>query len=337
MDEHNPETEPVESTSWAEPYKDRSTGLIIFGILTILQGCVAGLLVPLVIFGQAMSATTTHTPPDFSTILPAICMYGVLAVALVWLGIGSTLARRWARALLLIYSWSWLVMGLLTMVMMAFLMPRIMANMPSTGTSDQPGLNAAAMDGVLFVIFVVDGFLFVVLPAIWTYFYSSRHVKATCEARDAALSWTDACPLPVLGLCLWLLFSVPMMLAMSLTGHGVAPFFGMFLTGAPAALFYVVVAALWGYAAWLLYRLDGRGWWLILIALCLFMTSSFLTFMQHDILEMYRLMGYPEAQIEQIQKSGLLAGNNMAWLMSFSMLPFVGYLFFVKRYFRPQA
>jgi hypothetical protein len=81
-----------------------------------------------------------------------------------------------------------------------------------------------------------------------------------------------------------------------------------------------------------LYKLEQRGWWLILIALCVFMVSALLTYARHDVLEMYRLMGYPEAQIEQIQKSGLLVGNRMSWLMAFSVLPFLGYLLFIKKF-----
>ena len=70
------------------------------------------------------------------------------------------------------------------------------------------------------------------LTRICTFFYNSRHVKATCERRDPATRWTDACPLPVLGFCLWLLLGVPMLLIMPLAGHGVMPFFGIFLSAA---------------------------------------------------------------------------------------------------------
>ena len=314
------------------PYKDRSVGLIIFGILTILLGGLAGLFVLLMLAGQAASARTTGASAPLSTILPVISIYGILAVALVWLGIGSIMARRWARALLLIFSWSWLGMGLFVVVIMAFFMPKILANVSSSGTTDHPAMTSSMIVGMMIGMFLVFGVLFVILPAVWTFFYYSRHVKATCETRDPATRWTDACPLPVLGLCLWLLFSVPMMLVMPLAGHGVMPFFGMFLTGLPGTLFCLAIAALWSYAAWLLYKLDVRGWWLVLIALCVGMASALVTFAQHDMLEMYRLMGYPEAQMEQMQKTGLLVGNRMSWLMSFSVVPFLGYLFFVKKY-----
>ena len=112
------------------PYKDRSAGLIVFGILTILLGCLAGLLVPLMLFGQAASAKATSAAAPFSTILPVLSIYGILAVALVWLGIGSIMARRWARALLLIFSWTWLIMGLIVVIFLAFFIPRLLANMP---------------------------------------------------------------------------------------------------------------------------------------------------------------------------------------------------------------
>jgi|GEM_PF-242501 len=319
-------------TPLPQSYKDRSVGLTVFGILTVLLGCVVAMFVPLMLFGQMATSKATGTSASLVTILPGVVLYGALAVALVWLGVGSTMARRWARALLLIFSWCWLVMGAMTVVFMAFILPKTLANLPSSGTAAHPAVPPAVMTGILVGVFVVAGIIYVVLPAIWTFFYSSRHVKATCEARDPVTRWTDACPLPVLAICLWMVISVPMMLAAPLVGRGVMPFFGMFLTGVPGTFFCLVVAAIWGYAAWSLYRLEQRGWWLILIAFCVFMVSGILTFARHDVLEMYRLMGFPDLQIEQIQKTGVLAGNSLAWMMAFFALPFLGYLLFIKKY-----
>jgi hypothetical protein len=329
MNEQNPETVPLNV-----PYKDRSTGLLIFGILTIGLGCLSGLLVLLMLAGQALAARSAPNPQlSSSAILPVILMYVVLGVALVWLGIGSIMARRWARALLLIFSWSWLGIGVLSLVNMAFILPKVLANLPSTGTTGHPAVPAAAMEGILVGMLLMQGFIFVILPGVWTYFYNSWHVKATCEARDPVTSWTDACPLPVLGLCLYLSFGVVGVLMVLFTYNSVMPFFGIFITGTAGTILYLGMAVLWGYAAWLLYHLERRGWWLILIAMSIFMASTLLTYARHDILEMYHLMGYPQAQIDQIQKMGLLTGNRMVWMTSFSMLPFLGYLFFIKKYF----
>jgi hypothetical protein len=319
------------------PYKDRSGGLVAFGVMTLLLGVLAGLFVPLVFLGQAMAAKANHTPPDFSLILPAIGIYGVMAVVLVWLGIGSIKARRWARALMLIFSWSWLVMGVIAVTVMALVLPKMLASLPANAAPGQPAVPPEAMTAVLVATFVIYGVMFVVLPAIWTIFYQSRNVKLTCERRDPIPRWTDACPLPVLGLCLWLWISVPMLLLMPISGHGVVPFFGIFLTGLPGTVFCLVMATLWTYAGWLLFRLDSRGWWLIFIAMCVLTVSGVLTFARHDTLEMYQLMNYPKAQLDQIQKSGLLAGNRMSWLMSLSVLPFLGYLLFIKKFLRSKT
>ena len=335
MNEQNPAIAPVEPTPMT--YKDRSTSLIVFGILTILLGCMTGLLVLLMLVGQVAARSTNAPPTPLSAILFAMFIYGILAVALVWLGIGSIKARRWARALLLIFSWSWLVMGVFVLLFMAFFMPKILANINASATPGQPVMPAAAIGGIMVFTGLILGVFFILVPAVWIFFYNSRHVKATCETRDSVTRWTDACPLPVLGLCLWLLFSAPMLLIMPIMGYGVMPFFGTLLTGLPGMLFCLCLAAFWGYCAWLLYKLDARGWWLILIAMVVFMVSAVLTYARHDVIEMYQLMGYPQAQIEQIQKTGLLTGNRMAWMMSFSMLPFLGYIFFIKKYLRAKT
>ncbi len=293
---------PAESTPTPLPYSDRSTGLIVFGVMTVGLGCLAGLMV-LLILTTTVSSAGRNAAVTLPMVLPTITTYTLLAAGLVWMGIGSILARRWARALLLIFSWSWLVMGGFGLVFLIILMPQTLANLPTRGQ-----MSPAAMGVVL-----VCGTLFAVMAAVWTFFYNSRHVKLTCQWRDPAPSWTDACPLPVLGLCLWLVFSVPMMLVMPMTGRGVAPFFGVFLTGTPAAVFYLATAAFWLYAAWSLYRLESRGWWLVLIVLCVMMASSIVTFTQHDI---------------------FVNGNSMRWLMSLGMLPMLVYLVFIRRYLR---
>lgn len=336
MNETPPLTAPIEPP--APAHKDRSTGLLIFGVLTIALGCLAGLMALFMLAGQAMAAKTTQAPTSFAAILPAIAVYGVLAAALICLGIGSIQARRWARALLLIFSWSWVFIGVMTTVMLGFIMPKAMANVAAAQQSaGHPGLPPAALNAVLVVMVVFCCLFMVFLPAVWICFYGSRHVKATCEARDPLPRWTDACPLPVLALCLWLLFSVPMMLLMPIACHGVLPCFGIFLSGLPGTLLCLALAALWSYCAWLIYHLKPQGWWLILIALLVFGASSLVTFARHDLLEMYQLMGYPQVQIDQLQQSGLLTGNRMSWLMLFSFLPFIGYLLFIKKYFRMKT
>jgi len=325
---------PIEAVPTPD-YKDRSTGLVIFGILTLLLGSLAGLFVPLMLFGQMMAAKAPNAPPaNTAALLPAMAIYATLALTLIWLGIGSIQKRRWARALLLIFSWSWLIMGILMTTMMPFVMSKSLANLPPDAKTGQPSLPPGAVTGMVIGMTIFFFLFFVLVPAVWTFFYGSRHVKATCEARDPVTRWTDACPLPVLGCCLWTWFAVPMMLIMPLTGHAVMPCFGMFVSGLPGALIFLMIAAVWGVAGWWLYRLDARGWWLILVAMVLFMVSTLVTYAHHDISEMYQMMGYPQATIDQIQKLGLFTGNRLSWMTALCWLPFLGYLLFIKKYLR---
>jgi hypothetical protein len=334
MNEPNPPIPPVEAAG-LPTYKDRSAGLVVFGILTLLLGCLAGLFVPLMLFGQVMAAKAPNAPPvNYAVMVPGIAVYGLLAVALIWLGIGSIQARRWARALLLIFSWSWLIMGICMTAVMPFVMSKTMANLPPNAKTGQPIMPPGAITGMVIGMTIFFFVCFVLVPAVWTFFYNSRHVKATCETRDPVTRWTDACPLPVLAICLWTWLAVPLMLVMPLTGLAVMPCFGMFVSGLTGSLFCLVIAAVWGVAGWWLYRLDARGWWLILIAMVLFMVSALMTYAHHDIIEMYQLQGLPQAQIDQMQKMGLFTGNRMSWFTALCSLPLLGYLLFIKKYLR---
>ncbi len=313
-------------------YYDRSTGLIVFGILTILLGCVCGLLAVVTPLSQLVVPADQRV--DFGQLLPALGLYAIMAVALIWLGVGSILAYRWARALLLIFSWSWLVIGLIEMVTLPFFLPKSLAMAPQGHAALPPGATAA----VVLITCVVVGIFFVALPGSWVFFYRSSHVKATCEWRHPALSWTDRCPLPVLGLVLWLWVSLPLLVLMPLGGHMVMPFFGLLVTGLPAAAICYLMAGTWLIAGSLMYQLDVRGWWLVLIGILLGSASSLLTFSLHDFTEIYPLMHYPQSQIDLNERSGMFKGNAIIWIMTLSFTPFLIYLVVIKRYFRrPSA
>ena len=132
--------------------------------------------------GQAASARTTGAAASLSTILPAVSIYGVLAVALVWLGIGSTMARRWARALLLIFSWYLAYHGSVSFFFHG--VHDVEDTLFRRRSAGHPPTPSPTMGMVMVFMSLVFGVLFAILPAVWTFFYSSRHVKATCETRD---------------------------------------------------------------------------------------------------------------------------------------------------------
>ncbi|MGH7937503.1 MAG: hypothetical protein ACREFG_03280, partial [Chthoniobacterales bacterium] len=228
-------------------FKDRKGGLIFFGLVTILFGALAGLFVPLMIFAARMAPPNPSTPAP-PNMVPIAAVYGALAVILIWLGIGSIMARRWARALLAVWSWSWFAAGLISCVAFAFMAPGLAKSLREARPPGQPQLPGGAQMMIMLVSIFILAFIFVVLPLIWGLFYGGRNVKATCEARDPVARWTDRCPLPVLAVSLWLGFGVLFMLAMP-AFHSVAPFFWLLLFGLSGTI-YICLAALWGYCAW---------------------------------------------------------------------------------------
>ena len=121
----NPALPPVQPT-----YQDRRTGLIVFGVFAILIGACCALLVPLAFFGQMMAARQLGTDFDTSAAVISAAVYGLMAVVLIWLGVGSVLAKRWARALLLCLGWIGLIIGLVAM-------PAVFLAMNSIGASHE--------------------------------------------------------------------------------------------------------------------------------------------------------------------------------------------------------
>src|SRR6266852_2570375 len=168
------------------PFRDRHTGLLVFGILEILLGVLCVLMAGVTALAQVMVSRTPGTTINSRMMLLGALFYIAFAAIFVWLGIGSIQCRRWARALLLILAWGWLCAGVITVPLMGFFMPRILAASPPNGPALPPGMLTVMV--VIQLVFM--SVLLVVIPGVLVFFYSSRHVKATCEARDAVL-WND--------------------------------------------------------------------------------------------------------------------------------------------------
>jgi len=315
-------------------FKDRKVGLVIFGVLTVLGGCFCALSVLITLAAPTLAARSGNPPPVPNSTLPIAIMYGILAVASIWLGIGSIMARRWARALLAVWSWSWLVFGLSALVMMAFMAPRFAEAMSAARPPGQPELSETARSVAMVVIFFMMGTFFVLLPLVWALFYSGKNVKATCEARDPVASWTDRCPLPVLAASLWIAFGALAMLLMP-AYRSVAPFFGVLLSGAAGTAFYILIAFVWAYCAWAIYRVNRRGWWVYVVTLVLVCVSGVITYSRHGLNEVYSKMGYSAQQIAAIQKL-VLSGGVMVWSPLLFTLPVLAYLLYIRKFF-PEA
>ncbi|GMU65251.1 MAG: hypothetical protein AMXMBFR36_15250 [Acidobacteriota bacterium] len=322
--------------------KDRSTGLVLFGLLQLAIGLFALAMAGLSLVASALAPAGVPAQSG-RQIAFGIAFYLVVAALFVTLGIGSLLARRWARALMLVVSWFWLVFGVLSLVAIVFLFPMMQettgkaldqaaAQRPSAGPGPDPALVGAFALGCAVASIVLFG---IALPALFVLFYRSPHVRSTCAARDPRPRWTDRLPLPVLSLVLLHGFGVLTILG-SVLGYGAFAIFGRVVSGAGAWLLAAVLTAALALAVAWSWRLDVRGWWLA-VALWAFGLASAVGTVLHplDWNELYRAMGMDPSVYAQLDLGAW--SRQFSWLSLAALVPWLAYLLWVRRFFARPA
>lgn len=318
-----------ETTKASGQFKDRRVGLIIFGIILIGSGILVALMIPVMILGLLMSGHLPGTEPiPLRVALPSFLLYTGLAVTFVWLGIGSLKCCRWARALVLLLSWGWLIAGIISFGMNAFMLPRMVGHVPGT-----PEIPEAVKNIVTLVTVSMVGLFGIVMPGSLVAFYGSRNVRETCWSRDPVTRWTDSFPLPLLAVTLILALGAVTMVLMIPTYNGVVPLFGTYVSGVPGAGILLVVALAYAFAARECFHRRLVGWWAAVALYLIGGISSFTTFMTVGLLPMYQRMGLSELQLARITETGI---SNQPWFMGFmfvSWIAYLGFVVFTKRYF----
>lgn len=318
-------------------YQDRSIGLVLIGILEIGLGLMC--LVMLAFMGVA--ALSTSRMPEAQAagmnsraLLASGVFYLLIAAFFGTLGMGTLLGRRWARTIMLVVSWGWLIGGVFGVIVMFFILPRMTAAISATagGRATDPGVGMVIMGCAA----VVLGLMYIVLPGILLLFYRGPNVKATFEAKDPNIPWTDRVPAPVLALTL--LFGVGTVGALSGTTYRVFPAFGYVLTGLPAILVFLVLGALSAWLAWAVYQRRPAAWWGVLAWSVLGGVHGLFFFKSGGagLRKMYEAMGTPAAQLEQLEKMGiydLWSHPAVLVLIALGWLGWLGFLIWVKRFF----
>ena len=308
-------------------HKDRSIGLVVFGVLEILIGVCCAALIPLSLVAQALGNAGSVVPGDARSVLPAMVVYAALATAFVWLGVGSIRARRWARELSVSLSWVWLLTGICSMILAWLLLPFLLRELAGEG-----GFPREVAVLVTVVTTVVLLFVYVLLPGALLLFFRSPHVAATCRVRDPGRQWTDDLPQRLLTLAIvWALAAVSVLVMPAY--RFVVPFFGVVLTGlAGAAVWLVIligcVALAWGSA-----RREPWAWRGAMIAVLLGAFSTVLTFLRVDLSEMVRAMDLPDDQAALITDA-MMPDRWVVilfWIVAWGS--FLAYLMTLRRFF----
>ena len=319
---------------------DRSTGLMIFGILQIALGGLCALMIPFMLLGAVLSRKIVGTTLPAGSYVASICTYAFIAATLVTLGVGSIQARRWARALNLILSWAGLIFGVLATIAMAVFLPRNFMTafqQAQSNTPNAPPMSTAVMAVVLTFVIVFFAILLVAVPLAFLLFFGRKDVEETCRGRDPVERWTDRCPLPVLAVSLLLAFGGTYAVLMAITTP-MLPVFGKYVTGLPASAGLFVLGAVDGFLAYGLYRLRLAAWWATISLATLRLISAAVTYRRDDLLQAYSRMGWSSDTLEQIRSNpGFRAGLGMLWWGLILTVIFLGYLLWIKRYFKAAA
>lgn len=305
-------------------FRDRKGWLVFFGIIEILMGIVCLLLLGVMLLASTIGAAGAEAV-QLKVLISALFMYGLFAAFFVTMGVGSILARRWARAIMVMASALWLVFGTLSLIMMFSQLPQMLSGPAMNGTQLQPGI-ATVIKAVTAFFSIV---FFVIVPGVLFLFYRSPNVKATCEARDIKRRWTDR-PLMVLSLSL---VSGVMALSMVITLLiNVVPFFGIVLTGIPAMFYEVIFGAVAAWSAWQLYHRRMQGWLAIVGLSLLGLFSWGVTVLRGNLLEMYRAYGMTPEQLQKMAAINRLHYSSSYWLaLAVSALVWFGYLWLVRK------
>jgi hypothetical protein len=224
-------------------------------------------------------------------------------VWMIWLGIGSLLARRWAWALLLCIGIIHFVLGILSLpgsLIMMFSLPK-------------------SASGPIVLGIALSLLLRLGVPAALLGFYSNPDVRRTCEARDPVVRWTDRCPVPVLACCVLLTERTLEWLTYFAFGQPV-PLVGRFIAGPLGRELWLALALMTLYSVRRIYRFDRLVWSAYSAVFVFFSVSSLLT-----------VIG-----VFQGQGAAPSVGAQM-WSETANALLGLGYLCFARYYFPDQS
>jgi hypothetical protein len=326
-------------TSRVAQYRDRSNGLVVFGVIQIILGLLAALMVPLAALGAFLTRLAPGVTMRPGQYVSGIASYAVMAAVLLTLGIGSVQMKRWARALTLVISWYWLITGVLMTVLMTAVLPVVMRSVlrAQQNAAGQSGaLSAGIMAVILTIVIVFAAFFLIVVPIAFVVFYSRQDVADTCRDHDPVERWTDRVPLPVLGASV-----VFVVQALYLLSTGIAtpmfPLFGRYLLGLSAIPWFLAFACLDTYLAVAFLRVKPIAWWIAVVVEPIRLLSMAVTFSRADPMQAYAKLGWSDAQVQMLSSSPFFRSHVVLWWSLISAVLFFGYVLWLKRYFKMTA
>jgi len=314
-------------------HRDRSTRVTIFGGLALLCGA-SGMAL-----GLLQLALPLIVPPsaDAPGVDPAATVMGMLTwtelgVVLAIVGVGALRGRRWARPVMLVLAWTWLIAGAVaaawTWWSAADLVVLATAAMDPPPPDSVMSLVALGLVGTT----LVGG---VLVPAAFVWAFRDEDVRLTLERRDPHRRWTDGRPLPLVGMAIALGLAALVLVPSAL--RPVMPAFGALLTGGVGAVATVAGSATCATLAAGVYRRRRWAWWGTTLAVAGLGVSTAWTLLRQGPLPIYRALGYPDEQLRAMAGSTLARADVLvAGTVALTLLS-VAYMATIRRYFTGRA
>jgi len=271
--------------------------LLGFGLVLVGLGSICGFFALMIPVVALLGAGDAARGAGFvwTALVPPVVLISLIAIALVWAGIGSIRLRRWARPVILAGAGLALFAGATTLFQIGFgevyeygwysyeplSSPTPRTPPPRRGsraTAAQARAQAEADERrAMWVIVGGTTILGVALPLAYLLAYllayRGREVAAVLDAADPRVNWTDGCPTPALGLAMGFAYAAaacfvltPAMMSIPLTptATGSDP-----LLRTALVVGYLVVGGLCALTAWLVYRARPAGPWLAIVLIAL--------------------------------------------------------------------
>ncbi len=337
------------------------TGLMVFGIIMIIMGSLAGcfaILTPLslVMMSLAPAPQRANVPQslEYRSIIASGMMYLLFSVALIWTGIGSVRARRWVPPVVRSVCTIVLVAGIIFTIATAWQLPRIgtvmqMSMSAATAPSSAPSSAAAgttplppppavpAISSTFTAIAITTGILvavlfYIVIPGVFLWYYRKESVRNAVEFFDPHPRWTDGVPMPVMILGMSTLICGGWLLFPSVTG--LFPAFGSYIRGTPALIIWIVLGLIHIIAAIGIFRMKMGAWFLAMGMLTVLVASSVVTALRVDPDAYYRMMEVSNEQREILRAAGTLTPPSMALMGVLTYALFVGFALYALKSLR---
>jgi hypothetical protein len=304
-------------------YRDRTPFLILFGAILLLVGVAMAIVAPLEMYCFYLFSEGGRFHYEgfgfgsfmFANIAAQIAGYYLIAIVALPLGYGHVKRLRWARTVSLTLLGFWLLAGIPLIVAFLFVL------VTSKGLSLLTGM--VTIVGLALSYHVVPGLL------IW--FYRSKDVRLTFEAKDPHSYWIERIPLPVLVVCSVFVFAI-IVLHILILFNGAFPLFTTLVFDMPGFVLIdlsilILVALICG-----LLGLRNWAWWGSLVYWGLLTFSVIAALCRSSFADILAGMRFPPLEMEAF--SGVpLHGAHLAALFGVPILATLGLLVYSKRYF----